>query len=127
MLNVEIRFNTTIAKYNMFHQAAVALLQEIRSLSPDMIYHRCERLTAMHQELMENKEQLFSLMEFVGPGILETSYIGDFQRSLDKSIAACEALYREILLYRENLNAQVREDAHEVDIFSLIPPGTTIQ
>ena len=128
MLNVEIRFNDTIAKYNLFQQAAVALMQEIHSLSPEMIYHRCERLTAMHHEMMENKEQLFSMMEFFGPGILETSYIGDFQRALDKSITACEALYQEILAYRELLGSVDKPTTPAItDHFTSIPSGTTVQ
>lgn len=127
MLNVELYFNETIAKYNLFKQAAVKLLRDVRLLSPEEIHDRCKRLTGMHKELMENKEQLFTIIEFVGPGILETGYIGDFQRALDKSVAACDALYQEILIYRNNLSAQEQKDLNEVDFFSLIPPETTIQ
>lgn len=127
MLNVELYFNDTIARYNLFKQAAVTLLQEVRLLSPEEIAQRCARLTDMHKELLENKEQLFAMIEFLGPGILDTAYIGDFQRALDKAVAACDALYHELLLYRKNLAAQCHEDIHNVDFFSLIPPGNTIQ
>lgn len=128
MLNVELYFNETIAKYNLFRQAAVTLLQDVRLLSPEGIYHRCELLTTMHRELMENKEQLFTMMEFFGPGILDTAYIGDFQRTLDKSVATCEALYQEILVYRGNLSTRNTNDVvQEADFYSLIPPETPIQ
>ena len=127
MLNVELYFNETISRYNLFKQAAVHLLQEVRLLSPEEIHGRCKRLTEMHRELMENKEQLFTIIEFVGPGILDTAYIGEFQRALDTSVAACDALYQEILVYRDNLSAREQKDLHEVDFYSLIPPETTIQ
>ena len=127
MLSVEIYFNDTIAKYNLFKQAAVKLLQEVRLLSPEEIHDRCKHLTEMHRELMENKEQLFTIIEFVGPGILDTGYIGDFQRALDKSVAACDALYQEIVVYRNTMSAQEQKHHHEVDFFSLIPPETPIQ
>lgn len=128
MLNVEIHFNDTIAKYNLFHQAAVTLLQELHTLSPDKIYHRCATLTAMHHDLMENKDQLFSMMEFLGPGILETAYIGDFQRALDRSITACNSLYQEILAYRELLGSVDRPTTPAItNHFTPISPGTTVQ
>ena len=49
------------------------------------------------------------------------------ERALDTSVAACDALYQEILVYRDNLSAREQKDLHEVDFYSLIPPETTIQ
>jgi hypothetical protein len=127
MLNVELYFNTIIAKHNVFKQAAILLLQDVPILNAEQICRRSEELTVMHRGLIEDKEQFFTIIEFFGPGILETAYIGDFQRALDKSVAACEALYQEIIVYRDKLSTQDRNDACEVDLFSLIPPGTPIQ
>ena len=127
MLNVELYFNTVIAKHNVFKQAALVLLQDVQKLTPQQICQRSEELATMHKGLIEDKEQFFIIVEFFGPGILDTAYIGDFQRALDKSVAACEALYQEIIAYRDTLSQQVRSDVNEIDLLSLIPPGTTIQ
>lgn len=96
-------FIDTIEKYNLFKQAANSLIQEIHSLTPDDVHQSCKRLSTMQKELTENKEQFFIIMEFMGPGLLDTSSIGQFQRALDKSILACDTLYEEILTYRHNL------------------------
>lgn len=127
MLNVELYFNTLIAKHNVFKQAALVLLQDVQTLTPEQVCRRSEELASMHRGLIEDKEQFFTIVEFFGPGILDTAYIGDFQRALDKSVAACEALYQEIIVYRENFSLQEQGDAREAELLSLIPPGTTIQ
>jgi len=103
MQSVEMYINDTIEKYSLFKQAAVSLAQEIPALTPHVIHQRCEMLNAMHRELTKNKEQLFVIIEFMGPGVLDTSYIGEFQRALDKSILACDTLYAGILGYKDNL------------------------
>lgn len=105
MQNVEMYFNDMIAKHNLFKQAATLLIKEAASLSPNDIHHRCEALSAMRKELTEDNDQLSIRMEFLGPGILDTFYIGDFQRALDKSILTCNSLYVEILVYKNNLTS----------------------
>jgi len=44
-------------------------------------------------------------MEFMGSTILDTSYVGEFQRALDKSIVTCDSLHAELTLYRNTLAA----------------------
>lgn len=102
METIEMCFNNTIEKHSIFKQAATSLIQEIPTLSPSEIKHRCQELEILYNDLTSNKEYLFTLMEFMGPGILDTSYIGEFQRALDKSIATCEKLYQEINNYKNN-------------------------
>ncbi len=103
MQTIEMYINDTIAKYSLFKQAATQLIQEIPSLQPRDILHRCEDLTSQHKKIDQDKEQLFIRIEFMGPSILDTSYIGEFQRALDKTILACDLLHTEIAIYRESL------------------------
>jgi len=103
MKSVEMYFNDTIAKYSLFKQAATLLIKEIPALSPLDISNRCGNLTTMHKELNEGRDQLFILMEFVGSTILDTSYVGEFQRALDKSIVACDLLHDELTFYQNSL------------------------
>jgi hypothetical protein len=103
MQSVEMYFNDMIAKHNLFKQAATLLIQDAASLTPNDIHQRCRALSTMRMELTENNDQLSILMEFMGPGILDTSYIGEFQRALDKSILTCNSLYAEIVAYKDTL------------------------
>jgi hypothetical protein len=105
MQSVEMYFNDMIAKHNLFKQAATLLIQEVPSLAPHDIHHRCEGLSILRKELTENNDQLAILMEFMGPGLLNTSYIGEFQRALDKSLLTCNSLYAEILVYKNKMTS----------------------
>ncbi len=96
-------FNETIEKYDLFKQAATSFFHEIHSLTPDDISQRCDNLSGMLKETTDNKEQFFTIMEFFGPGVLDNSSIGEFQRTLDKAIHACEILHSELIAYKRNL------------------------
>lgn len=103
MQTIEMCFNNTIEKHRIFKQAATTLIQEVSQLTPSEIDHRCQELEILHNDVTSNKDYLFTLMEFTGPGILDAAYLGEFQRALDKSIATCDNLYNEILKYRTQL------------------------
>lgn len=103
MHSVEWHFADTIEKLGVLTLAATDLIEEIPSLSPQDVQLRCEILLDMQQNLNEDKEQFFAIMEFVGPGILDTSYIGEFQRALDKSILACDTLHAAVLDYKSKI------------------------
>lgn len=105
MQSIEMYFNDTIAKFDLFIQAATLLIHAVPSLTPKDIHRRCETLSSLRKELTENYDQLTILMEFMGPGILDTSSVGEFQRILDKSILACDTLYAEIVAYKRNLTS----------------------
>ena len=103
MQSVEMYFNKAIQKHSLFKQAATLLILEIPGLTPNDIHNRCTDLTIMQRELTDNKDHLFDLMEFWGPGILDTAFIGEFQRALEKSILTCDSLYSEVLHYKDTL------------------------
>lgn len=105
MQTIEMCFNNTIEKHTNFRHAAASLLQNISILTPSEIDQRCRELENLHVDLLANKDYLFALMEFMGPGILDTAYIGEFQRALNKSIEICEDLYKKILNYRDSLTS----------------------
>jgi hypothetical protein len=105
MKTVEMLFNETIADYSLFKHAAASLIQEIPSLTPNDINHRCAELSSMIRAITDNKSHLFDLMEFIGPGVLDTSCVGEFQRILDKSILACDTLYADLLVYKNTLTS----------------------
>ncbi|MBU1568837.1 MAG: hypothetical protein KJ630_24830 [Proteobacteria bacterium] len=108
MQSVEMYFNDMIAKHDLFKQAAFLLMKEVPSLTPTDIHDRCENLLILKRELTKDNDQLSIRMEFLGPGILDTTYLGDFQRALDQSILACDLLHAEILLYKDSLLSHLK-------------------
>ena len=103
MQTVEMHFSDAIQKNTLFEKAAALFIEEIPSLTPDDVYHRCRKLRTLQQELTDKQNHLFDLMEFIGPEILERSFIGEFQRALKQSISTCDTLHAEILQYRNML------------------------
>ena len=100
MQSVEWYFNDTIEQLSMLTLTATALVEEIPTLTPGDVQQRCHQLSDMQEKLSADKEQFFAIMEFVGRGVLDTFYIGEFQRALDKSVLACNALHAVILQYK---------------------------
>ncbi len=105
MQSVEMYFNKTINKFRRLKQDTFLLIDDIPLLSPIEIDNRCNALTTLQQEITDDNDQLCLLMEDIGPDILETSYIGEYQRAMDKSIHACDSLRLEMRLHRCRMQA----------------------
>lgn len=103
MESVEWYFADSIKKLDVFTLATTTLVEEIPLLNPDVVQQRCQALIGIQQKLSEDKELFFAIIEFLGPGVLTTSYIGEFQRALDKSILSCDILHTVVLQYRQNI------------------------
>ena len=103
MQTVEQCCQELIARYNLFKQEATRLSENIPALTPPEILHRCEQLAQMHSAMYQTRERFLQLLEFIGPSTLDAAYLGEFQRTLDKSILACDGLFQEILDYRQRL------------------------
>ncbi|MDK9707978.1 MAG: hypothetical protein OEL83_13090 [Desulforhopalus sp.] len=105
MHSVEWYFNDTIEQLSMLTLTATNLVKEIPTLTPSDVRLRCQQLSTMQEKLSEDKEQFFAIMDFVGRGVLDTFYIGEFQRALDKSVLACDSLHAVILQYKSKINS----------------------
>jgi len=103
MRSVEQYFNDTIEKYRQLKQATLTLVAAIHSLSPIEIENCCNALTALQRELAVDNDQLSSLMEDIGPEILNSSYLGEYQRAMDKSILACDTLQAAMDIYKNSM------------------------
>jgi hypothetical protein len=104
MQTVEMYFNDTIEKYRQLKQDTFLLIADIPMLSPIEIGSRCGALTMLQREIADDNEQLCLLMEDIGPEILETAYIGEYQRAMDKSIRACDSLQAEMRVHRDRIH-----------------------
>jgi hypothetical protein len=105
MESVEWYFADSIEKLDVFILAAATLVDELPSLQANDIQQRCEALIGIQEKLSQDKEFFFTLIEFLGPGVLSTTYIGEFQRALDKSILTCDILQSAVVKYRQDIIA----------------------
>ncbi len=101
MQTVETYFNDTIEKYRQLKQTADLLIQSIPLLSPIEIENRCNELHLVQKEIYKDHSRLCLIMEGIGPEILNTSYIGEYQRAMDRAILACDTLQAELCFYQD--------------------------
>jgi hypothetical protein len=105
MQTVEMYFNEKIEKYRQLKQDTFILIEDIPLLSPIELGNRCDALSTQQREIIQDHEHLCLIMEDIGPEILNTAYIGEYQRALDKSILACDILHAEIHSYKNRMHA----------------------
>ena len=105
MQTVEMYFNEKIEQYRQLKNDTFILIEDIPLLSPVELGNRCDALSTQQQKIVHDHEHLCLVMEDIGPEILNTSYIGEYQRALDKSILAYDILQTEIYSYRNKLQA----------------------
>jgi len=106
MQTMALYFNETIEKYRQLQQAADLLTTALPGLSPAEINSRCEHLTALQRVITADNDRLCQLMEEIGPEILDTAEVGEYQRAMDTSILACDSLRQEIFLHRQRARGQ---------------------
>lgn len=123
MQTVEMFFNDTIEMHRHFKKVVSLLIQEVPLLSPIEIQSRCAALIPLQRELTDCSDQFCLIIGGMGPDILETPYIGELQRGIDKSVIACDALHAEILLYRTGLD-QIDQTMAAIETSSLLPLET---
>lgn len=106
MQTVALSFTDAIEKYTQLQQATDLLIVAIPGLSPGEIGSRCEHLTTLQRAITAENDRLCLLMEAIGPEILDTAEVGEYQRAMDRSILACDSLRQEILLHRHRAVGQ---------------------
>ncbi len=83
-------FHEAIVQYQRLEQETINLANEIAALSPEEILNRCTSLQEMQEDIAEKDAALVELMKFIGPDILNTPFLGEYQRALDKAIKASD-------------------------------------
>lgn len=106
MQTVAMYFIDTIEKYRQLQQAADLLITALPGLSPAELGNRCDQLTTLQRAITVDNDRLCLLMEEIGPEILDTAEVGQYQRAMDSSILACDSLRQEIFLYRHRAGGQ---------------------
>ncbi|MBV5318096.1 MAG: hypothetical protein JZU50_09815 [Desulfobulbaceae bacterium] len=104
MQTVAMYFSETIEKYRQLKQVTDLLTEEMPLLAPHELGSRCRVLSELQREINNDNHQLCLLMEEIGPEILDTASIGEYQRAMDKSILACDMLQAGMRFYRDRIH-----------------------
>ncbi|MBL4902508.1 hypothetical protein JYT85_00405 [Desulfocapsa sp. AH-315-G09] len=92
MKTTEDLFRDSINQYKTLITDASALSEIIPNLSPDEILHRCKDLKKQQHEQLLIDNFIVEIMVTSGPQILETPYIGEYQRILNEAMTAFDAV-----------------------------------
>jgi hypothetical protein len=90
MKTVEEYFQSSIAQYQLLEQETSKLADELASLAPEEILARCIHIQEMQKQIAEDDHRLIELIKFVGPDVLDTPSIGEYQRALERAIKASD-------------------------------------
>jgi hypothetical protein len=90
MKTTEAIFRESIDQYKILINNASALSKIIADLAPAEILRCCKTLQKQQRKQGEVDKFIIEIMLDSGPRILETPYIGEYQRVLDKAMQACD-------------------------------------
>ena len=92
MKTTEKLFRESIDHYNLLIIAAENLNKKMATLSPNDILHCCHKLQKQQKQQAKTDLFIIDVMLDSGPDILQETYIGEYQRILQKAIHQCDEL-----------------------------------
>lgn len=109
MKTTEDLFRESIDQYKTLISDASDLSKTIANLSPNEILRRCENLQKLQNKQAEIDKFIIEIMLDSGPHILETPYIGEYQRMLDKAMQACDEVSLKAQAIRATLRTEIQK------------------
>ena len=96
-------FNESIEQYEKFIAITVDLRENIDSLTLDEILQRCESIKKVQEGINTRDANLHTIMDFVGPEVLDNPLTGDYQRTLDTAIRVTDRVAEKLQLRKISL------------------------
>ncbi len=107
MKTAENIFRESIDQYKALITDASDFNKIIENLSPEEILQRCEILQKQQNEQAKIDKFIIEIMLDFGPRILETPYIGEYQKILDKAMQACDEVAWKAQAIRTRLQTEI--------------------
>jgi len=105
-------FQGSIDHYQELIRGAEDLYDNMASLSPDMILERCNQLRQLLKEQKETDKFILDIMLDIGPSILDTPYIGEYQRVLDNAKQYSDKVASKARILRTLLQSEIEKLKH---------------
>ncbi|MCK5664472.1 MAG: hypothetical protein KAI17_13365 [Thiotrichaceae bacterium] len=101
-------FQESIDQYKSLLTDASDLSKSMTELSLDEVLHRCNNLQERHNKQIKIDAFLIDVMLETGPEILNTPYIGEYQRILDMAILACDEVSMKAKAIRSTMQIEIK-------------------
>ena len=109
MKTTEDLFRESIDQYKILIADASNLSKVITNLSPDEILHRCKNIQQQQNKQIVIDNFIVEIMLDSGPEILESPYIGEYQRILDEAMLACDEVALKAKAIKLTLQTEIQK------------------
>ncbi|GEM_PF-1271419 len=86
MKTPEDLFRESISLYKKLIKNATFLSEQMVSMTAEEILMKCEQLRELQAKQVATDSFIIEIMQDSGPGILDTPYVGEYQRTLKKAL-----------------------------------------
>ncbi len=109
MKTPEDLFHESILYYQKLIRNATDLSDRISDLSPEEILEKCKQLQGQRKKQMANDAFIIEIMSDTGSEILNESFVGEYQRTLDKAIHAYDKVTSKAKTIKTLLNEDIQK------------------
>lgn len=102
-------FRESIEQYKYLTDQTNSLASKMAGLSPEEILQHCEELQQLQQKQAVVDTFILEVMADNGPQILDTQYIGEYQRIMNKAIQSCDKVASKAKTIRTLLQTEIQE------------------
>lgn len=102
-------FRESIEQYKYLIDQTNSLASKMAGLSPEEILQHCEELQQLQQKQAVVDTFILEIMADNGPQILDTQYIGEYQRIMNKAIQSCDKVASKAKTIRTLLQTEIQE------------------
>jgi hypothetical protein len=102
-------FEKTIDKYKNFIGVVEGIERDMSSLPAEEILALCEKVRKLQEEISPDDKKIAEIMSITGSDIMDTPFIGEYQRILDRAEHACESLSSKAHIHKAILADELRK------------------
>jgi len=102
-------FQESIERYKYLIDQTNSLASKMAGLSPEEILQHCEDLQKLQQKQAVVDKFILEVMTDNGPQVLDTQYIGEYQRIVNKAIQSCDKVASKAKTIRTLLQSEIQE------------------
>ncbi len=109
MKTTEDLFRESTEQYQQLIQNIADLSSHMASSTPEEILKHCEELQEMQKKQAKLDKFIVEIMNDLGPQILETPYVGEYQRMLDNALQSCNEVAAKAKTLRALLHDEIQK------------------
>lgn len=112
MKTPEKLFRGSIEQYQNLIRKTSDIHNNMANLSPDEIFERCQQVLELQQDQAKVDKFIVDVMIDIGPQILDTPYVGEYQRIIAKAKQASDKVASKARILQALLHEEIEKMKH---------------